>query len=736
MWTPEFRKNLSIFLFFLALAIIFTAPLSLGPHERAANDGDPLHISWILAWDAHQLIRAPLNLFDSNTFYPYEKSLAFSEHFVGIALFAAPFYYLTGNALFAHNMVLLLTIAACGAAMFWLVKEMLGRSDAAIVAGIVYAFNTYNFHEVPRLQLLSAQWLPLAILFLHRAFTTGGRKNFFLFGLCFILQGLSCTYYLFYFGVLLALWLPAYILFGNNNRKERFRSTSGLLAPVLISGMIFSIFFLPYLQMLRDFTFQRSLTRGLDLLEYIRPPAGSLLGQFISFEFEPSVVPQYLGIGALVLAFLGILTISRQQQRPIKLFCWLSTATILIGIIFSLGPDIRIGGTDWGIGPYTLLYEQVPLFRVLRNAERMSILVRLGVAILAGFGAKTFFDWLPVSTLRYARIALLVFLPYEHFSGGQFYTTLPTGSSTPEVYSWLANKKPSEPVVELPLYPRSQLRRHAIYMFYSTIHWQPIVFGRTSFYPPLPSYLAWELRSFPSKESLSLLEGLGVERIVIHPKLWGAEERSKKLTRLRELSDRLMPEGQFDTLNGRPYTKYGFGGEHVYKLRATGITPTTSSLCLPTSEIKPNDWKLSGDSKTPVKWAIDRDVSTQWSTQGQLPGIKLEVDLGQEETISAVKLTLGFPQDNFPRDLTLKVSRPGESFKPVNYQNDIATKWELVDTLVNNPQQSAITLRFNKVQARRLRFWIREGKSFDYGLPDWSMPELHIYRDCKVRPKT
>lgn len=60
----EIRRTVVVFLFFLALAVVFTAPISLAPHERVANDGDPLHISWILAWDAHQLIRDPVHLFD------------------------------------------------------------------------------------------------------------------------------------------------------------------------------------------------------------------------------------------------------------------------------------------------------------------------------------------------------------------------------------------------------------------------------------------------------------------------------------------------------------------------------------------------------------------------------------------------------------------------------------------------------------------------------------------------
>ncbi len=63
-------KAACVFLFFAVLAIVSTAPVSLAPHRLAMDDGDPLIGSWILAWNAHQVVRAPWRLFDSNTFYP------------------------------------------------------------------------------------------------------------------------------------------------------------------------------------------------------------------------------------------------------------------------------------------------------------------------------------------------------------------------------------------------------------------------------------------------------------------------------------------------------------------------------------------------------------------------------------------------------------------------------------------------------------------------------------------
>ena len=78
-----------VFCFYLAISFILMAPLSLNLASEAANEGDPLHISWILAWVTHQLTSNPFQLFESNTFYPYPNSLAFSEHLTVEALMAA-----------------------------------------------------------------------------------------------------------------------------------------------------------------------------------------------------------------------------------------------------------------------------------------------------------------------------------------------------------------------------------------------------------------------------------------------------------------------------------------------------------------------------------------------------------------------------------------------------------------------------------------------------------------------
>ncbi|MGH9461258.1 MAG: hypothetical protein ACRD1X_08565 [Vicinamibacteria bacterium] len=729
---PGTRDALLALGFFLALAFLFTAPLSLSPASQAANEGDPLHISWILAWVVHQLTTHPFQLFESNAFYPYPRSLAFSEHLTVEALMVGPVYLLSGNALLAQNIAVLLAFALSGWAMFLLLREMVGHSDAALVGGLLYAFHSYTLQEVPRLQVLSIQWWPLAVLFLYRAFRSGRWRDAALFGLFFLLQGLSCTYYLIYFSMMMLLWIPGVFLWAR--RKGAVRPLGKVSAALFVAGIVLSLFALPYLKMFSAFGYQRSLAEGLDLLDYIKPPEGTPFSFWIDFEIKTSATQHFIGFGALLLLLVGLTVgVSRAKESSGGgTFLWLSLLTGLVGFVVSLGPIVYVGGRAVGPGAYAVLYEYVPLFRGLRSPERIAILVNFAVGVIGAYGAAVLFRRLPRRAASWLMIAFLIALPFEHFSGGVRGVGVPTGDKVPEVYRWLAEESPDDsggPVIELPVYPLRKHRFYAAYMFYSTYHWRPIVLGRTSFYPPAMEYLAWQLRDFPDRDSLGLLRWLGVRTIVVHPELWPEPERGRRLAALKTMGDEMRLTGVFPHLEGPDYQRFGFGGEHVYTLQ--GAPPEVEDLCEPRDEITTEDWAVLGSSAVPAEWAIDRDPRTRWETDRQIPGDSLTLNLGRTEPVAAVRLALGFPYEQFPRYLGVRARTGDGAWRPFPYRDDLATKLELLRALVENPSDAAFVLRFEPEEAGQLRFRVG-GQRYDYAIPGWSLPELYVYRSCSL----
>lgn len=79
-------SNVAIFLAFVALTIVMTWPWVQSLRDYAPDAGDSYLNAWILWWDYHQTLHDPLRLFDANILYPYQYTLAFTEHSYGIAL--------------------------------------------------------------------------------------------------------------------------------------------------------------------------------------------------------------------------------------------------------------------------------------------------------------------------------------------------------------------------------------------------------------------------------------------------------------------------------------------------------------------------------------------------------------------------------------------------------------------------------------------------------------------------
>jgi hypothetical protein len=95
------------------------------------------------------------------------------------------------------------------------------------------------------------------------------------------------------------------------------------------------------------------------------------------------------------------------------------------------------------------------------------------------------------------------------------------GSRAPEVYRWLAQRPPSEPVLEVPgrVAPGDLLGQvaEARYMLGSTIHWHPLLGGYTAYAPPTVAFFTAITQRLPDVEALALLvDTVDVRWIVVH----------------------------------------------------------------------------------------------------------------------------------------------------------------------------------------------------------------------------
>ena len=152
------------------LTAVFTWPLVFNL-DRVNGAGDPAVMVWSMAWISHAIFTEPATLYGANFFYPTPDALAYTDLLLPSALFTAPFYFITGNALLGFNVVLFLTFVLSGYTTFLLAHRLLVRGawsgsgyryalPAALFAGAIYAFSPYRFGHITQLNSMTTYFLP------------------------------------------------------------------------------------------------------------------------------------------------------------------------------------------------------------------------------------------------------------------------------------------------------------------------------------------------------------------------------------------------------------------------------------------------------------------------------------------------------------------------------------------------------------------------------------------------
>ena len=304
-------------LLLVVLAVILTWPVAAHLDSTAANLGDPLLTTWILAWDLHALATAPLRLFDTNMFHPHRWTLAYTEHLLGLVPLVGAIRLTGAGILLAHNLVWLATFPLVGLAQFWLVRHLTGHAGAATVAAVLYAFSHFRFGQLSHVQILSHQWLPLMLLGLHRAARSNGRwRDVGLAAGAFMLQALSSGYQAFFGAIAGALFVTWLALPATRPPLGRLIARGALFGALV--ALLLLAAFLPY-RFVRD---EIGLTRSLKEVEhyvarptsYLAAPAENRWLGDATARFRDREAVLFPGLVVLALALPG--AVLAWRQRP------------------------------------------------------------------------------------------------------------------------------------------------------------------------------------------------------------------------------------------------------------------------------------------------------------------------------------------------------------------------------------------------------------------------------------
>jgi len=378
--------------------------LSTALHDRF----DTMLNTWILTWQARQLIRAPLSLFDAPIFHPLPDMLALSEIIWPAAPMSAPILAASGNPLLVYNLTFLATVFLAAAGMYLLALYVTGNRGAALLAGLFYAFSPYQFGHIPQVQLLSIGWLPLTLLYLERFWAKGRRHDGLLLALFMAAQTLSA----FYFGFQVVLVVGIYVLVRLllQPKQPTWRRLGQILPWLALSALLILPFALPYLRVRAELGLERSLAEathsGSSLAEFFLPrqdnpiyPAGLHLPVSDAGNLFPGVIGGLLaGLGLIVWPKVRRVHLSRIYLIVLALAAW----------ILALGPRLKLTGdhlTDVSL-PFAWLFEHVPGMTVIRAPGRFSVTLYLVLALALAAGATWLLGRVKRRTIRFALWAL------------------------------------------------------------------------------------------------------------------------------------------------------------------------------------------------------------------------------------------------------------------------------------------------------------------------------------------
>ena len=276
-----------------------------------------------------------------------------------------------GGEVVAFNILTLVHFWLSAWVLYLLAYYLTGNRQGSILAGIIYSFCPFHYYYLPMINIVSMESLPLAMLFLMKTYREGGTRNIVAAAMATALTALSCWYYLPYIALLALgliacgrLWAPEIPFLSGLKRIAIGGIAGGILvlplALPLISATLFPEAEHPKVG--------RHLHEGHDLLGFmwIGPPEKRILAW-----------PSAVGYSGLLLVALGF-----REVRRHKTWLIFAAATWLLG----LGGSLTVGGSDTGIPlPYAALVK-LPVLSMLRNPDRMFLLLQLSFAVLCAYG--------------------------------------------------------------------------------------------------------------------------------------------------------------------------------------------------------------------------------------------------------------------------------------------------------------------------------------------------------------
>jgi hypothetical protein len=696
---------------FLALAIVFTWPLATRPGSlmTAQPFGDPLLNAWSLAGGADRLPRGLSQFWTGLFYYPYRDTLAYSEHLLGITVFTAPVQWVSGNPILAFNLALIGSGVLAGVGTYLLARELTGRTDAALLAGVAFACSPYRVPQIYHLQVLMAGWIPVGMWALHRFFATGSRRALAGFTACFVLQAYSNGYFLYFMSIPVAI-VSVHGLW--RARGARWRQATALALSALAILAALAPIAAVYLRVKREQGLSRSLGSIVEFAPDIRAYGHISDRLWLWSGVLPVGRPEhelFPGLAIMLLTVVSLLAAARTSRsreapsdRRLASITRLYAVILLAALVLSLGPSPSLFG--WRLpltGPYGWWMAVMPGLDGLRVPARLAVIVLVALAVLgaAGFAALT--RRLGARGRWTAAAVAGAFIAAEGYAGPLAVERFPTpGMATDRAaYEWLA-RQAKGPMLELPVGGTAISVRH---LYQTLVHRNRTVNGYSGYGSPLQDFIGGppfgELERLD--DALTMARTLGIRWLMVHPPLYRDPEQGEAL--VRGLRSARAHVARLETL----------AGVAVAELRS--LQPSPPRLDPTWQELPPAEFTLAASHNVErLPLLVDGDRATRWLTGvRQQGGEWVEIRFTAPRDVARVRLEMDRrSQGDYPRGLAVEVSLDGEAWTTLFGGGilpllgpSFATRpaWPAIDIAL--PPNEARLVRLRTLGQTRVWFW-------------------------------
>lgn len=492
-----------------AMSDVLEAPATLllgrpleGPGRLLRTDQNM--VLSVVTHNARMFSSRPWDLFEDGNCHPTPLSHTLGEHMFGNGLLAALPYRLTGEPIFAYNVLLVLRLWIPALAMYALSLHFTRSPPAAFVAGLVFGFSRTRLRDPVHPYVYGDLWTPLILLFLHRLVTRRDWKSALGLSLFVSLQMMESFY------AILACTLVCGV-YALHLAIIHWRRVPELMPKLLCCTAIAAAMgwwiLGPYLE-----------TAGTWGVLGGRSSNFALLRQFAPGE------TYFVGVVVAVLAALGVADRLR-RARPVdgddpRLALLLGGFLALWSAVYA----IKIPWLDVGMrSPLFLLREAVPGLSAVRVLANVYIGAHLVAAFLAGYGALLLLERLRTHAARVALAGALslaflleVFSPaLSSRSYGAPLDLAPFRARPPEEDIDLVVRTADGAVLDLPRI-RPNLLANAGQLLLASFHGHPTAACYNSFRLPTQDQIVTLAKQLPAPPAAEALSALGFRTLFVH----------------------------------------------------------------------------------------------------------------------------------------------------------------------------------------------------------------------------